>query len=103
MAGTPAPLRAPDLARAFADGGSTAAENAQGLCERCNHAKQAPGWTARRHPDGSVDTTTPTGHTYRSVRPPVLGYPPTQGASTTDSDIDNAEDSEPGWPVRLTG
>ncbi|MDA8437827.1 MAG: HNH endonuclease [Propionibacterium sp.] len=27
--------------------GPTDAANGQGLCQRCNHARQAPGWTAR--------------------------------------------------------
>lgn len=53
-------------------GGPTDAENSQGLCEACNHAKQAPGWRqetsegAARH---TVVTTTPTGQVYRSVAP----------------------------------
>ncbi len=53
-------------------GGPTDAENGQGLCEACNHAKQAPGWRqetsegAVRH---TVVTTTPTGQRYRSVAP----------------------------------
>ena len=30
--------------------------NAQGLCEACNYAKDAPGWRARPGPDGGVET-----------------------------------------------
>ena len=44
-----------------------------GLCEACNHTKQAPGWTQdviddllARH---TVQTTTPTGHRHRSRAP----------------------------------
>jgi hypothetical protein len=40
------------------------------LCEACNYAKSTPGWSAVARPDGSIETTTPTGHTYVSD-PPV--------------------------------
>ncbi|WP_189116830.1 HNH endonuclease, partial [Nocardioides luteus] len=49
-----------------ADGGTTSADNLQGLCERCNQAKESLGWQARPAPDGSITTITPTGHTYTS-------------------------------------
>ncbi len=51
---------------------ATTAHGTQGLCEACNHAKQAPHWQARpcagrgRH---RVETTTPTGHRYTSTAP----------------------------------
>lgn len=64
-----APLRHLDHIRSWAEGGSTSADNLQGLCERCNHAKQAPGWQARPGPDGSIEITTPTGHTHRGRAP----------------------------------
>ena len=50
-------------------GGPTTADNGQGLCELCNYAKQADGWTARTIPGPrhTVETTTPTGHTYTST------------------------------------
>ena len=66
-----APIRHNDHAQAVTDGGETTAENGQGLCEACNHAKQAPGWHARPSPHGSIETTTPTGHLHRT-RPPAL-------------------------------
>ena len=69
-----APIRHADHAVAYDDDGPTSADNAQGLCEACNHAKQAPGWRARPSPtEGAhqIETTTPTGHTYGSS-PPVL-------------------------------
>jgi hypothetical protein len=69
-----APIRHVDHVEAHAGGGPTSATNAQGLCEACNHAKQAPGWRARPGPPGGghlVEHTTPTGHRYRS-RPPVV-------------------------------
>lgn len=71
-----APVRHVDHVESFADGGSTTADNTQGLCEQCNHTKQAPGWQQRpvagdRH---TVETVTPSGHRYRS-RAPALPTP----------------------------
>lgn len=73
-----APLRTIDHAEEHRLGGATSELNHQGLCERCNLAKQAPGWTARavsspwaRH---TVVTTTPTGHQHRSRAPARPGH-----------------------------
>jgi len=69
-----APIRDIDHAEPHDAGGSTSGENGQGLCEACNHAKQAPGWRARPSPATGrhqIATTTPTGHTYRSRSPAV--------------------------------
>jgi hypothetical protein len=68
-----APIRHVDHPTRVADGGPTSAVNSQGLCEACNHAKEATGWQARAS-GGQVFTTTPTGHRYRS-RPPALAPP----------------------------
>ncbi len=62
-----APIRHLDHIVARADGGHTSAANGQGLCERCNHTKQTPGWTARNPNDHDTvprtgSTGTPTGH-----------------------------------------
>lgn len=68
-----APVRHIDHITPHADGGQTSLDNGQGLCARCNHAKQAPGWTqAVTEVDGrhAVETTAPTGHTHVSVAPP---------------------------------
>lgn len=67
-----APIRHTDHVRPVSDAGFTTAANGQGLCEACNYAKQAPGWTQQvvdglRH---EVITATPTGETYRSAVPP---------------------------------
>jgi hypothetical protein len=68
-----------------AEGGQTSLDNGQGLCARCNHAKQAPGWRQKateidgRH---GVETITPTGHTHASVAP----APP-----------EPVRDTAPGW------
>ncbi|NYI78167.1 HNH endonuclease [Nocardioides panzhihuensis] len=67
--GCDAPIRNIDHAQRHADGGETKAANLQGLCERCNQAKEALGWQARPAPDGSIITITPTGHTYVSPPP----------------------------------
>jgi len=72
-----APIRHSDHALPHAAGGPTSA--GQGLCEACNHAKQAPGWRARPDPSSrpgaqAIQTSTPTGHTYTS-RPPTPTRP----------------------------
>jgi hypothetical protein len=66
-----APVRHLDHAHDHAAGGPTSAVNGQGLCEDCNHAKQALGWTARPRPGPrhTIETTTPTGHRYTSTAP----------------------------------
>jgi hypothetical protein len=74
--GCDAPIRNVDHVERHADGGSTSAENLQGLCERCNQAKEALGWQARPGPDGSIVTITPTGHTYVSPPPETWAQPP---------------------------
>jgi hypothetical protein len=68
-----APIRHLDHIRPHAANGATSAENGRGLCERCNYINQMPGWTAKLiDPDRHiVETTTPTGHTYRSHPPPA--------------------------------
>lgn len=67
-----APIRHLDHVVPAALGGPTDAENSQGLCEACNHAKQAAGWRQERSEGAmrhTVVTTTPTGQVYRSVAP----------------------------------
>ena len=64
-----APARDADHATAHAEGGATSVANGQCQCESCNIAKEAFGWSARPRPGPrhTVETTTPTGHTYTSV------------------------------------
>ena len=66
-----APIRHTDHVRARDEGGETSESNGQGLCEGCNYAKEADGWRARPRPGPrhTVETTTPTGHRYRSRAP----------------------------------
>ncbi|MBB3091243.1 hypothetical protein FHS12_004208 [Nocardioides albus] len=81
--GCDAPIRNIDHVERHADGGETRAENLQGLCERCNQAKEALGWQARPGPDGSIVTITPTGHTYVSP-PPETWRPEPPPLSTAE-------------------
>jgi hypothetical protein len=66
-----APVRHLDHPEDYASGGVTSAHNAQGLCQGCNHAKQARGWSARPRPGPrhTIETVTPTGHRYTSTAP----------------------------------
>jgi hypothetical protein len=66
-----APIRHLDHAEDVARGGTTSAANGQGLCEACNHAKQADGWSARpvEGPVHTIEVITPTGHRYLSTVP----------------------------------
>ncbi|WP_400158819.1 HNH endonuclease [Arthrobacter sp. BPSS-3] len=85
-----APIRHLDHVVPWHRGGQTTAANGAGLCEACNHTKETPGWTARpvsrsqrvngaepvaRPPDGrhALEVTTPTGHVYPSIAPPLPG------------------------------
>jgi hypothetical protein len=71
-----APIRHLDHSVDHALGGPTDAKHGQGLCETCNHAKQARGWSARPRPGPlhTIETITPTGHRYISVAP-TIGSP----------------------------
>jgi hypothetical protein len=69
-----APIRHHDHARDHATGGPTTAVNGQGLCEHCNHTKQAPGWRSRptTGPPGAlhqINTELPTGHRITTTAP----------------------------------
>jgi hypothetical protein len=72
-----APIRETDHVMAWEDGGPTTVANTQGLCQRCNLAKQAPGWSATAVADSdgrhAVEITTPTGHRHRSRAPAPPG------------------------------
>ncbi|WP_328529885.1 DUF222 domain-containing protein [Nocardioides sp. NBC_00368] len=87
--GCDAPIRNIDHIQRHADGGETSAQNLQGLCERCNQAKEAIGWQARPGPDGSITTITPTGHVYTSPPPDTWAPdpPPLSRAEFTLRDV----------------
>ncbi len=68
-----APIRHIDHAVGHGRGGLTELANAQGLCERCNHAKEALSWTTQVTTDGLgravVTTTTSAGLSHSSAAP----------------------------------
>lgn len=71
-----APIRHTDHATPRRQSGPTDEVNGQGLCERCNYAKEAANWQVSTSVDDGVhtaETTTPTGATYRSTAPPLPG------------------------------
>jgi hypothetical protein len=70
-----APIRNADHITRHADGGATTTDNGQGLCEACNQTKERPGWQTRRILGSrhTVQTITPTGHTYLSRAPDPPG------------------------------
>jgi hypothetical protein len=73
-----APIRHADHVVRAADDGPTSVDNGQGLCERCNHAKEAPDQAASRAragPAGAITIRTPTGHTYTSTPPELPARP----------------------------
>lgn len=82
------------------DGGATCIGNAQGKCEACNYAKEAPGWHDAVVGDDDVgraiETTTPTGHRYRSRAPDPPGRQPPTDATNTSPLPDSRTDSPAG-------
>ena len=81
-----APIAETDHVEAVADDGPTTRDNAQGLCRRCNLAKQAPGWSAERDPDGTVTTTTPDrAHLQRRTRHRSSATHPRRGPNPSSS------------------
>ncbi len=70
-----APIAHHDHIQTNAESGQTNNSNTQGLCQACNHAKQATGWRQRVDTDDAsnsrhtVETVTPTGHRHRSTAP----------------------------------
>ena len=70
-----APIRHHDHIVPWHSGGLTRIGNGQGLCEACNHTKESPGWSAWPVPGvrHTVRIATPTGHTYKSMAPPLPG------------------------------
>lgn len=58
------------------EGGPTSIDNGESLCERGNYVKDMPGWSTRAGGrPGEVVTTTPTGHSYRTMPPHQTGMP----------------------------
>jgi HNH endonuclease len=72
-----APARQVDHIHPYRAGGPTTFTNGRATCVRSNQMRETPGWHARLVHDGlgehphTVDTTTPTGHTYTSRAGPA--------------------------------
>ena len=78
-----APIRHHDHIIPWRHGGPTSHANGAGLCEACNHTKEATGWRVEPHPGPGASSTTrarhtliihtPTGHNYHSTAPRLPG------------------------------
>ena len=82
-----APIRHHDHATPDRAGGKTSAGNGLGLCEACNYAKEADGWTVTTSDRDGVHTAqfvTPTHATYYSIAPPAPGTPIVRRSITED-------------------
>jgi hypothetical protein len=79
-----APIRHLDHVLPWRSGGTTSQGNGAGLCEACNHTKEAPGWRSRPKtgPRHTLQLTTPTGHSYQSTAPPLPGHQPPEAAAS---------------------
>lgn len=55
-----------DHSAAWAENGSTSADNLVGFCRRHHRLKDQPGWVHHLDDDGSLTVTTPTGGSYTS-------------------------------------
>ncbi|MFF1386155.1 HNH endonuclease [Arthrobacter sp. NPDC058288] len=79
-----APIRHLDHVLPWHSGGTTTRVNGAGLCEACNHIKEAPGWRSRPLPGPrhTLQLTTPTGHGYQSTAPPLPGHEPPERAAS---------------------
>lgn len=74
-----APIRHADHGAPHRAGGGTSFANGSGLCERCNHTKEAERWRHDARAD-ALEVTTPTGHTYRAPTRPILDVPALSGS-----------------------
>ncbi|MGH4025821.1 MAG: DUF222 domain-containing protein [Pseudonocardiaceae bacterium] len=85
-----------DHTMAWADGGTTSADNLYACCRRNHLVKtHVPGWHVEQHPDATITWTTPTGHTYTSHPHDYRFDPPPPsprfGAQTPDPAADSAD------------
>jgi hypothetical protein len=77
-----APIRHTDHPEPVAEDGETSRDNGQGLCEACNYAKEADGWsvTVADTEPHTVEIRTAAGRVYRSQAPPLPGHVPRKAA-----------------------
>jgi HNH endonuclease len=73
-----APIRQIDHAKPVAADGETSRVNGQGLCEACNYAKEADGWSVAVLDDSphTIEIHTRSGQVHRSQAPPLPGHVP---------------------------
>ncbi|NUL44302.1 DUF222 domain-containing protein [Cellulosimicrobium funkei] len=99
-----APIRHIDHATPHRDGGATSWDNASGLCVRCNHTKENPGWTHHATAD-ELRVTTPTGHEYtnhpRPFTPPPGPAFPSTGPSLKEPPLKELPLKGPGPSSRV--
>jgi hypothetical protein len=76
-----------DHVRPWSEGGETNAANLVALCCRHHHGKHDAGWHLKRLVDGSIEWTSPTGHTYVV---PASTYPVDRTSTMCAAD-DNVE------------
>jgi Domain of unknown function (DUF222) len=84
-----APVRHRDHAQPHNRGGPTTAENGLGTCERCNYAKESPGWQVRAGDENGTHTAefvTPTGAKYKSTAPPLPGVSDIAASETDETE-----------------
>ncbi len=80
-----APIRHTDHAEPAAAEGETSIRNGQGLCEACNYAKEATGWssTLLESEPHTIEIRTPAGQVHRSQAPPLPGHVPRTNAASS--------------------
>lgn len=61
---------------AFAEGGTTSADNLSLFCRRHHRLKHASPWAVRNLGGGTMEFSSPTGRTYRNDCPPVVEFVP---------------------------
>ena len=88
---------------AWADGGTTSADNLGAMCKHDHLLKHHAGWRLTVHPDGRLTWTTPTGrrhttapHDYRPDPPPPSSPPPSSpSASAGEVETPDPQDEPP--------
>jgi uncharacterized protein DUF222 len=94
--GSSAPIYEIDHINRYSDGGATTAANAEGLAKSDHLIRDLPGWSVAAIDGDAGDGvcwTTPTGHSYESRPPPILGWgnigkhPPSRRHSGSDRTV----------------
>jgi hypothetical protein len=81
-----APIRHTDHANPAAADGATSDVNGEGLCEACNYAKEASGWSFRvvQTAPHTIEIRTAAGQVFRSNAPPLAGHVPRRAVPHLD-------------------